>query len=197
MSAEIQNAADVLRSKASEKVEEMKGDPRMVEVIQFIAALNALEVVLQQPKTTLAALFGFSDEESKVSAAIGLDEFVNISPLVAAKRYLEKVGRPARTLDDIIKGIRSGAGDVPNKSDLRIKLNRSGDVKVVGDDLFGLAAWYPKKRGRPIGGGVSSSEEDAHGEEEIESTEGDDEARPADLTAFGGDETEGHEEERG
>src|SRR5437879_3252887 len=128
MSAEIQNAADVLRSKAAEKVEEIKGDPRMVEAFQFIAGLNALEVILQQPKTTISSLFAFDAGEADATsstATVAIDEFVNVAPLEAAKRYLKKVSRPPRSLDDIIAAIKAGGGEVPNRSSLRVGLNRS------------------------------------------------------------------------
>jgi hypothetical protein len=161
MSNEIINAAESLRRQAAEKVEAIKGDPRMTEVLQVLAALNALETLLQQPKTTMSALFALEIGESApvTGSAFLLDEFVNVTPLEAAKKYLAKVGRPARNLDDIIKGIKAGGGEVTNRSVLRNQLNRSGEVKTIGDDVFGLTEWYPKKRGRPVGsGGASGSE---------------------------------------
>jgi len=183
MSNEILSATEALRRQAAEKVEAIKGDPRMTEVIQVLTALNALETLLQQPKTTMSALFTLEVGESAPSATAAtfmLDEFVNVSPLDAAKKYLGKVGRPARSLDDIIKGIKAGGGEVTNKSVLRNQLNRSGEVKTLGDDVFGLTEWYPKKRGRPVGSGGSggggngeTSAEDRAGEVE---TDTDDEA---------------------
>src|SRR5437868_5815461 len=142
MSQEIQNAAEALRRQAAEKVEAIKGDPDFAAAIQVVAALNALEVLLHQPKTTLSALFALDAGEATGSGtAVVVDEFVNLSPLEAAKRYLEKIGRPARKLDEIISGIRSGGGEVTNKSSLRNQLNRSADVKAVAEDVFGLSGW--------------------------------------------------------
>jgi hypothetical protein len=200
MSQEIQNAADALRRQAAEKVEGIKGDPRLAEVIQVLTALNALEVLLQQPKTTLAALFapetGGGAGPVMMTASVAVDEFVNLSPLEAAKQYLDKIGRPARNLDDIIKGIKAGGGDVPNKSALRNQLNRSAEVKAVSGDVFGLAAWYPKKRGRPVGsgGGNGGTHEEGEGDEAGAGDEAGTATPGADLTAPGEDKPEGGEE---
>src|SRR6266702_6527734 len=112
MSQEIQTAADKLRGQIAEKVATIKGDPQMIEVIQLLAALNGLEPLLQQPKTTLSSFFALNGEAASagsttVAAAEGRrpvitrDEFVHVPALEAAKRYLRKAERPARSLDEI------------------------------------------------------------------------------------------------
>jgi hypothetical protein len=164
MAQEIENAAGAILGQITEKVEAIKSDARMVEVAQLLKALNTLEGLLQRPATTMAKLFALGGEVAAAEGSFAVDEFVNVTPIDAAKRYLAKVGRPARPLDEIVKMVRSGGGEITNISGLRVGLNRSNEVKAVGDDVYGLSVWYPKRRGRPPGSTNASSSEYDHDE---------------------------------
>jgi hypothetical protein len=184
MSNEIESAADAIRRTLSEKVSAVKNDPVIVEVIKNLTALNALESLLGLPKTTLSGLFDLGGELSTTattaSVAIAPDEFVHIAPLEAAKRYLRKVQKPARPFTEIVKAIKAGGADVRDEGALKNQLVKStSQIKQIGD-LYGLLEWYPKKRGRPVGGGGSGNGE-ANAEDhadEVE-TDADDEAATA------------------
>lgn len=147
----IAAAADALRATIAAKVEEVKANPTMAEILRHHMALNSLEDVMGRPKTSLASLFALESSAGGAAPAISFppDEFVNLPALDAAKRFLRKVGKPARPFADIVKGIRAGGGVVNYEDKLRAQLVRSNDVKKVGDDLWGLMEWYPARKGRP------------------------------------------------
>jgi hypothetical protein len=188
MNEQVQTAADAIRSEVTQKANSLMADPQMTELVQLIHGLNALEGILQKPKTTLASLFLVKGEApasvTATNVTVARDEFVHIPALEAAKRYLRKVGKTtakeARTLDEIVNAIKSGGGEVPNISVLRTQLIRStADIKKVSEDVFGLLEWYPKKRGRPVGSGGASTDAVEQAieqyEENAEATEGGDE----------------------
>jgi hypothetical protein len=183
MSDTLSAAADTLREQIQEKVERVKADPLLAEIFKMQATLNGLEDLLGRARTVLPALFGFDAASGPAtpSAVIAIDEFVNLPALDAAKRYLRKAGKPARSFADIVRGVRAGGGVVNYEDKLKIQLVRSGDVKKVGDDSFGLAEWYPARKGRPPGeagkattkttinteqGEIEIDEEEVAGEEE-------------------------------
>ncbi len=146
----ISAAADNIREQIQEKVDQVKSNPLMAEIVKLQAALNGLETLLGRPTTPLAQFFGLDlSSTTAPSAAIAPDEYVNVPALDAAKRYLRKVGKPARPFADIVRGVRSGGGVVNYEDKLRIQMVRSNDVKKVGEDLFGLNEWYPARKGRP------------------------------------------------
>jgi hypothetical protein len=177
MTDTISAAADDLRQQICEKVDRIKGDPAMGEIVKMQAALNGLEDFLNRPRTTLGALFGLDGGAAIAPmAAMQPDEFVNLPALDAAKRFLRKVGKPARPFSDIVRGVRSGGGVVNYEDKLRTQLVRSNDVKKVADDLFGLAEWYPARKGRPPAEGGSKA------------------VRPASLADLNDDGEDEHEE---
>jgi len=189
MSEQVRTAADNIRSEISAKASVLMAHPQIAELVQLIQSLNILEGILQVPKTTLASLLAVDGESTdsvpKSVTAVTRDEFVHVPALEAAKRYLRKAGKPARTLEEIIKAIKSGGGDVPNISTLRTQLIRStADIKKVADDVFGLLEWYPKRRGRPPGSGGGGNGGEQHDDEDFSETE-ENAAKPADLTAPG------------
>ena len=154
----ISSAADNLRAQIQAKVDQVKSDPVMAELIKLQTALNALEAVLGRPATSLAQFFALeSGGTPTMTTAIAPDEFVNLPMLDAAKRFLRKVGKPARPFGDVVRGVRAGGGLVNYEDKLKIQLVRSNDVKKVGEDLFGLADWYPARKGRPPADGARTT----------------------------------------
>jgi len=144
-------AADTIRAQIQEKVDQVKSDPAMAEIVNLQSALNGLEAILGRPQSTLAQFFGLdrSVGGTPVGPAIAPDEFVNLPALDAAKKFLRKVGRPARPFAEIVRGVRAGGGVVNYEDKFKTQMIRSNDVKKVGEDLFGLAEWYPARKGRP------------------------------------------------
>jgi len=82
------------------------------------------------------------------SGHIKSDEFFRLSTPEAIKKFLKIVGRPARTTQDIIDGLKSGGLDstYTNVYTGLTRLQKKGVVKV-GDD-WGLEEWYPPASGR-------------------------------------------------
>jgi len=182
----ISAAADKLREQLAEKVDQLKTNPAMTEAIKLQTALNALEGVLNRPLTSLAQLFALDvGVAATVSAAvIAPDEFVNLPALDAAKKYLRKVGKPARQFNDILRGVRAGGGVVNHEDKLRIQLGRSNEVKKVGDDLYGLLDWYPARKGRPPaeGGKMRAASLTEFGDEEPGQTDDQEEENASPAT---------------
>ena len=56
--AQLQQAATGVRQTLDESVAELRGDPKMVKIFETQKALNNLEEMLGQPKTSLAEVFG-------------------------------------------------------------------------------------------------------------------------------------------
>lgn len=143
MSNPILAAADDLRQKLAEKVEDIKALPEMLEVLKLHQALNALEDVLEAQPTTLSELFGL---DTGSSTPIRPDEFYGLSALDAAKKYLKKRGR-ARPLKEVVEAIKAGGGASTSEEDLRLSLSRSTyEVAKVGEDVYGLVEFYPNLR---------------------------------------------------
>ncbi len=146
MDDSIRLAAEKLRQELDQKVEKLKADPIMAEVLRLHTALNTLEDLLQEPHTSLAVIFGM-DKSSEVQ--IRADEFYGLQPLEAAKKYLRKAGE-ARPFQEIVEAIVKGACRVSDEDTLRRSLIRStADVAKVSEDLFGLVEFYEHvKRGK-------------------------------------------------
>ena len=77
------------------------------------------------------------------------DTFVGMSIADAAPKYLEIVGRPARTTEEIVQALlRGGLQRVSPASVATILIrihNANGPVVRVQKGLWGLAEWYPKR----------------------------------------------------
>jgi hypothetical protein len=128
-----------LRTQLGEKIEEIKQDERMQEILKIYKTIVTLEELAEVPVTSLADVFGFSES----NVAVRRDEFYGLTALEAAKRFIKKRGR-ACTLDEIAKGIRSGGCHDFKEEDLGESLSRSTMVIAkVGDDLYGLLEFYP------------------------------------------------------
>lgn len=162
MANPLEAAADKLREEISAHLEELKANPLIVEIQKKQKALNSLEELLGVPLTKTSKIFalGASLQEGE-PVPVEPDEFVHLSMLEAAKLYLRKAGKPARTIGEIIGAIRSGGGIVTAEDRLKIQLVRStAEVKKVGEDRFGLLEWYPARKGRPPGSAGRSAEAD-------------------------------------
>jgi len=131
-----------LMTQLDEKIDEIKQDARMMEILKLYKTIATLEELAELPVTSLAEVFGFANG----NAAIRPDEFYGLSALEAAKRFIKKRGR-ACTLDEIQKGIQAGGCSDFRETDLRESLSRSTmSVAKVGNDLYGLLEFYPHIR---------------------------------------------------
>lgn len=61
---------EAFRGPRESSVKALKHDPRMIQIIDTHRALNTLEDVLEQPKTSLAKVLGLEQEEKKDDGAI-------------------------------------------------------------------------------------------------------------------------------
>lgn len=148
------DAANDMKRDIAAKVATIKSSPEMVSVMAMLPLLNGMEALLNQPRTTLGALFALESTEGAATPTLALqpDEFVNLPALEAAKKYLRMAGKPARPFREIVKAIKDHGGEVGREDRLKIQLVRStSDIKKVGEDRFGLTAWYPPRKGRPVG----------------------------------------------
>ncbi len=178
MTDSIFAAVTSLREQIQTKVDAIKSDPAMAEILKLQKALNALEVLLGRSATSLSQVFALEEGDGGGSPSVAPDEFVHVPALDAAKRYLKKAGKPARPFAEIVAAIKAGGAVVTAEDRLRIQLVRStSEVKKVGDDLFGLLDWYPARKGRPPGSkgrAVDADDEPENPAEETESSGGDD-----------------------
>lgn len=139
MNDTILKTVSELRQQLDEKIEDIKNDERMEDILKIYKTIVTLEELAEVPVTSLADVFGFAES----NVAIRRDEFYGITPLEAAKRFIKKRGR-ACTLDEIAKGIRSGGCQDFKDDDLGKSLSRSTmEIAKVGDDLYGLVEFYP------------------------------------------------------
>jgi hypothetical protein len=142
MNETILKTVSELRTQLGEKVEEIKKDERMEDILKIYKTIVTLEELAEVPVTSLADVFGFSES----NVAIRRDEFYGLTPLEAAKRFIKKRGR-ACTLDEIAGGIRSGGCQDFKEEDLGKSLSRSTmEIAKVGEDLYGLVEFYPNIR---------------------------------------------------
>lgn len=157
MSDAIRAAAVELRRELDEKVKTVISEGPMVEILKIQQALNQLEDLLGDPRTTLTQILGMEDQGS---VSIRPDEFYGLSPLDAAKRYLKSRGS-ARPFGEIVQSIRAGGCRVTDETELKISLGRSTfDIAKVGNDLYGLLEFYPHiKRGKKRKPGVAGEPE--------------------------------------
>jgi hypothetical protein len=171
MSEDLGQATESIRRAIEGLVSELRADRRMAEVLKLHRALNSLEEVSgNQEPTKLSALFGMEAERSAPEPTRP-DVFYGMSPLEAAKRYLQTKG-VARPLKDILDAIRAGGCKADNEEEVRKSLTRSTyEVAKVGEDLFGLVSFYPhvKRGGKKRGAGLDSDDATAsNGENGVE-----------------------------
>lgn len=161
MASAIEAAVEEIRSQVAGHVEALKSHEAMGSLLKAMPALNSLEDMLGQPRTSIAALFGGMDigasgdggagsRQSTTGSAVSrvrFDEFYGVGMLDAAKRYLKKCTN-ARPFQEIVEAVQAGGGKVESENDLRTGLSRSTlDVVKIGDS-YGLLEHYPHiKRG--------------------------------------------------
>lgn len=150
MNEAYRNALDQARQDLAAKVAEIKSTPLMLEVLELHQMLNGLESLLKEPKTSLGSLFNLTPEDGEATIRVRFDEFVGLTSLDAAKKYLRKCS-DARPFPEIAGAIRNGGGKVDNEEDLRTSLSRSTlDIIKIGD-RYGAIEKYPHvKRGGKI-----------------------------------------------
>lgn len=136
-----------LRRKLENDVNDLKNDPKMAEVIKIYTALNTLEDLVGEPRTSLTRIFNLNQESEE--SKFNRDDFYGLIPLEAAKRFLKKKGRACQ-FNEIVDAIRSGGCEVSSEDELRVSLGRSTlEIAKVGNDFYGLVEFYPHiKRGR-------------------------------------------------
>lgn len=108
------------------------------------AALTVLEGLtgeLSTPFTTNAV-----PRQQRREAEIEHDTFVGMNVVDAAARYLEMVGRPARSLEEITNALNRG-GLNSNEGTVQTLLSRSHRstspvVRRAGRGTWGLPSWY-------------------------------------------------------
>lgn len=143
MSDAITLAITEVRKQLEEKTAELRASPELAELLKLLHALNTLEELAGQEQTSLINVLGLQNSNG---IAIRSDEFYELQPLQAAKKYLKKRGE-ARPLAEIIEGIRKGGGRVDSEDELRMSLSRSTyEIAKVGHDLYGLVEFYPHVR---------------------------------------------------
>jgi hypothetical protein len=136
-------AMEEMRRDLAEKIGEIKGDPRMAEVLKYHQTLNTLEGLLNEPQTTLQQLFGLDQSSHAIpKPAIRHDEFAGRTPLEAAKMYLKK-WTDARPFTEIVSAITEGGGKVDSDEQLKVSLSRSTLEVVKINDRYGLIDNYP------------------------------------------------------
>ena len=149
MSSAMNAAIVELRDELTDKIEEIKGDPKMAEILRLHAALNTMEGLIGVAPTSLAAAFAL---ESTMIVQPG--EFYGMNALRAAKKFLKMKGKPGASLDEIVTGIKAGGAKLDNLEKLRVSLGRSTlDVAKVGPDHYSLLEFFPHvqrgKKGKP------------------------------------------------
>jgi hypothetical protein len=146
MTDPIRAAAVELRRRIQDKVEVLRATTEMAEIRKLYQSLTTLEDVLGEPHTALVEIFGFTADEK--SAVVRFDEFIGLTALVAAKRYLKKRD-DARPFEEIVEMIRAGGGKVDDEELLKTGLSRSTHDVIKINDRYGLLEKYPQvKRGK-------------------------------------------------
>lgn len=169
MNEAYRNALEQAKADLRGKIEEIKSSPLMSEILELHQALNTLESLLRESKTSLGELFNLTSEEKSSAVKVRFDEFVGLTALEAAKRYLKKCP-DARPFPEILEAISGGGGKVGDVEELRTSLTRSTlDIIKIGD-RFGDIDKYPHiKRGGKKKKGVIQTLIDGD-TEEIEDT---------------------------
>lgn len=147
MSDAYRIALEQARQDLQDKVNEIKATPLMADILALHQTLNGLECLLKQSRTSLGDVFNLGSSDADATAAIRFDEFVGLSTLESAKKYLKK-RRDARPFQEILDAIKQGGGKVESEEELRSSLTRSTMDIVKIQDRFGAIENYPHiKRG--------------------------------------------------
>jgi len=124
----------------------------MSELIRLHAGLNAIEDLMQTPRTLLSNLLGLGDligNGSSPLSRVKFDDFVGLRDLDAAKKYLDEKCSDARQFQEIVDAIKAGGGKVDSEDALRTGLSRSTfDIVKIGDRYGSLKHYSSKRRGK-------------------------------------------------
>lgn len=130
----------------------------MAENVEYKSVLEALRAKRDALDVAIKEIEALSGESvSAIPATPGTtrqpqrseiqhDTFVGMSVAEAAARYLEMVGRPARTLEEITNALNRG-GLNSNQGSVQTLLSRSHNgpnpvIRRVGRGTWGLPEWY-------------------------------------------------------
>jgi len=130
---------------------------RLEEVGRILSAINTMEELFGQEKTSLQGLGINLAEDIPVgenvrvkvgrpqNADIRPDQFLGISPLDAAKKYLRTIGRAAH-VDEIANAVTRGSAAIKGagwREELEESLLRSTrEVVKVQEHIYGLTEFY-------------------------------------------------------
>jgi len=166
MSDTLRNAKEEVRQQLVDALEDIKEDPRIVQITKLHQGLNTLEALTEGPKTSLkdliAEVLGL-DSESALSVQPG--EFFGRDQLKAAKMYLKRKGKNGASFDEIVRAIKAGGAKVTSEERLRVSLGRSTlDIAKVGLEHYAMLEFFPHalrggKRRKAEGESESDTEE--------------------------------------
>lgn len=112
------------------------------------AAIKAIEAVSGESFSAIptSVSLGGAPRPHRRDAEIQHDTFVGMSVAAATARYLEMVGRPARSLEEITNALNRG-GLNSSEATVQTLLSRSHNgsnpvVRRAGRGTWGLPSWY-------------------------------------------------------
>jgi hypothetical protein len=148
--------SDSLKAQIVERVDILKSNPVMDEVLKLHLALNHVEDVEGAPRTSLAQLFGLEGSsqgaETTPTTLVQAGQYFDKTPLDAAKDFLTRRGKSA-TLDEIIAALKTGSCDPGAREKFGLSLSRSTfNFVKLGDDLYDLLSRYPNVMAQRQGG---------------------------------------------
>jgi hypothetical protein len=138
-----------LKTEIEEQVAEIKATQAWAVIAKLLTALNTIEGLSETPKTSLAEVFGFSEDSETVSVRPG--EFIGMDPVEAAKKYMDKKKTTASSLDEIMAALDTGGAERVTRDSLANSLARSNwdVVKAPKQELYTLVKYAPHvTRGR-------------------------------------------------
>lgn len=138
-----------LKTEIAAHVAQIKDTPSWREIEKLFTALNTIEGLAENPKTSLSEIFGFALDGAGVSVQPG--EFIGMDAVDAAKQYMEKKQATASSLDEILEALEKGGAEKVARASLATSLARStwDVVKAPGQELYTLLKYVPHvKRGR-------------------------------------------------
>jgi hypothetical protein len=132
--------------------------PEAIDYKAVLEDLKAKKAGLEQAIAAVEAIVGglgglgeATTMNGSTSKMIEADTFIGMNILQAAEKYLQMVGRPAKTTEQVAKALNDGGLQVSQGSVstiLRRSDNGESPVTKVGRSLWGLASWYPGKARR-------------------------------------------------
>jgi hypothetical protein len=147
MSSALVPLVSQLKETIRSKADEIRTDPRMVELINLHKALTTLETQCGLPTTSLSEMLALVDAEISIRPT----EFYGLQPLDAAKRFLKKTGERGAGGQQIFTALKSGGLDLTatEQGTVRIGLSRSTlDVAKTAEDYYVMLEFLPHvKRG--------------------------------------------------